>query len=363
MGKIRVAVLFGGKSAEHEVSIQSARNIASALNTSKYDVMLIGIDRDGVWYFNDDAKKLLDLPPFKTVNLKSIGEPSVLVSNSHSHELISQSGGKALGQVDVVFPVMHGPYGEDGTVQGLLKLADIPFVGAGVLGSAIGMDKDVMKRLLRDAGLPIANFVLFKDGKFDLDLVESKFPYPVFVKPVNMGSSVGVSKAKNREQLEKAIRSAFDYDRKVIVEEAIVGREVEVSVLGNENPKASIVGEIIPQHEFYSYDAKYLDENGALLKIPAEISDSVAKKIQELAVKAYDVLEIEGMTRVDLFLKSNGEAVINEINTIPGFTKISMYPKLWEASGLSYSELLDELIRLAVARHARESKIKNKFLE
>jgi D-alanine-D-alanine ligase len=265
-------------------------------------------------------------------------------------------------QLDVIFPVLHGTYGEDGTVQGLLKLANIPFVGAGVLGSAIGMDKDVMKRLLRDAQIPIGKFLVLQTfDKPNYDQIVSRLGSPFFVKPANAGSSVGVAKVRTKEEFVTSLENAFLYDRKVLVEEFIEGREVECSVLGNDHPIVSLPGEVIPQHDFYSYEAKYLDQEGAQFQIPISLPPGVEAKMQEMAVKAYGALCCEGMARIDFFLKENGEILVNEINTIPGFTKISMYPKLWVASGLSYSHLLDRLIELALERHEKESRLKTVF--
>jgi D-alanine-D-alanine ligase len=264
----------------------------------------------------------------------------------------------------VIFPVLHGPYGEDGTVQGLLKLANIPFVGAGVLGSAVGMDKDVMKRLLRDAKIPIAHFLTlyeYNRHQFTFEDLVKEVALPFFVKPANLGSSVGISKVKNKEDFDAAIDTAFLYDRKILIEEFVPGREIVCSVLGNDNPIASLPGEIVPNHEFYSYEAKYLDTEGANYKTPVELPQPLVEKIQQMAIDACRVLCCEGMARVDLFLKENGELIVNEINTIPGFTKISMYPKLWVASGLPYSELLDRLIALAIERHEKESRLKTTF--
>jgi len=253
---------------------------------------------------------------------------------------------------------MHGPFGEDGSMQGLLKLAGVPFVGPSVLGSAVGMDKDVMKRLFRDAGIPIGRFIVIKDNeKINFNKVKKELGLPVFVKPVNMGSSVGINKVRNEKEFKKAVKEAFKFDTKVIIEEFISGREIECSVLGNKKPTASIPGEIIANQEFYSYDAKYIDE-GSVAVIPAKIDKKTTKKIQELAIRVFKVLNCEGMGRVDFFLKKNGRVVVNEINTIPGFTKISMYPKLWEASGMPFSKLLDKLIELAIERFKKEQKLK-----
>jgi len=265
-----------------------------------------------------------------------------------------------IGKSDIIFPILHGPFGEDGTMQGLLKLANIPFVGAGVLGSAIGMDKDAMKRLLRDAGIPIGKSLTIKEKDIPIyEAVVKNLGLPFFIKPANMGSSVGVSKVSEKKDFDKAIREAFKYDRKILIEENIAGREIECAVLGNDNPIASVPGEVIPKNDFYSYEAKYLDENGAVLEIPAKLSKNTIKNIQKLAVKTFKVLNCEGMGRVDFFLKKNGQILVNEINTIPGFTSISMYPKLWEASGISYAALIDRLIRLAQERFKTEQKIKS----
>ncbi|MGH7141492.1 MAG: D-alanine--D-alanine ligase family protein, partial [Minisyncoccia bacterium] len=264
-----------------------------------------------------------------------------------------------LQKANVVFPVLHGPFGEDGSVQGFLKLAGVPLVGAGVLGSAVGMDKDVMKRLLTAAGIPVAKFLVFREGdKVSFEKVCKELELPLFIKPANLGSSVGVSKASKKSEFAKAVAEAFRYDRKILIEECIVGREIECSVLGNAEPVASLPGEIIPAHDFYSYDAKYLDESGAVLEIPAKLSKSTVKKIQALALQTFQTLECEGLARADFFLTPRGKIFVNEINTMPGFTAISMYPKLWEASGLPIPKLLDRLIAHALERFETEQKLK-----
>ncbi|MBI4363666.1 MAG: D-alanine--D-alanine ligase [Candidatus Doudnabacteria bacterium] len=348
--KIRVGIIFGGKSAEHEVSLQSAKNIIEALDKNKYEPILIGIDKKGGWHLQNNANFLLHANDPKQIAIKDVSQD------------LSITPGRNDQRIDVVFPVLHGTYGEDGTMQGMLKLLNVPFVGPSVLGSAVAMDKDVAKRLMRDAGLPIARFLVFKkEDEFDPGLVIKKLGLPVFVKPANLGSSVGISKAKSEDELKKAVDEAFQYDNKILIEEFVAGREVECAVLGNEAPKASIPGEVIPHHEFYSYEAKYIDENGAALEIPAKLSDKEIRLIQELAVKTFKTLELEGMSRVDFFLKPNGEALVNEVNTIPGFTKISMYPKLWEALGITYSELIDQLIQLAIQRYEKESRLKTNY--
>lgn len=356
-------MLFGGKSAEHEISLQSAKSIVEAIDKSKYEVVLIGIDKDGRWYLNDAAQLLLNtgaqLPSLRALGgtKRRVG----LIPSKNTAQLVRLDDYRDEKALDVVFPVLHGPFGEDGTVQGLLKLANVPFVGAGILGSAVGMDKDAMKRLLRDAGIPIAKFLVFhrpQIGEIKFADITKTIGAPFFVKPANLGSSVGIHKVKDRKQFISAIKDAFRYDSKILVEEYIQGREIECSVLGNLEPIASVPGEIIPRHEFYSYEAKYLDEKGAMLKIPALLPGPIVEKIQDLAVETFKVLCCEGMARVDFFLRNDREVIVNEINTIPGFTKISMYPKLWEASGISYTQLIDRLIHLALERFEREKELK-----
>jgi len=351
-GKITVGILFGGKSAEHEVSLQSAKNVYDAIDRNKFEPVLIGIDKNGKWFLFNDSHFLLNADDPKNISLAPTGTPAALTPGSQGMLMAS------LPKLDVVFPILHGPLGEDGTVQGLLKLADVPFVGAGVLGSAVGMDKDVMKRLLREAGIPIGKFLTFRSHNALPSFAEitNALGSPVFVKPANMGSSVGINKVRAESEFAAALQEAFRHDTKVIVEEYIKGREIECAVLGNENPIASITGEIIPTHDFYSYDAKYIDDNGAILEIPAKIDSHCQKQIQELAIKVFQTLYCEGLARVDFFLQENGEALVNEINTLPGFTKISMYPKLWEASGIGYTELITRLIELAMEQFDKERK-------
>jgi D-alanine-D-alanine ligase len=352
--KQRVGILFGGKSAEHEVSLQSAVSVVDAIDRDRYEVVLIGIDRQGRWFIDQKARELL--PGVPSIG----GEEVALLSRDGSSSLVAIDTRDSLGEVDVVFPVLHGPYGEDGSVQGLLKLAGVPFVGAGILGSAVGMDKDVMKRLLRDAGIPIAAFTVLNPGS---DIAAScaravkDLGLPLFVKPANMGSSVGVCKAHDAKEVEEAVNVAFRYDSKVIVEEYVEGREIECSVLGNRNPIASVPGEIRPLEEFYSYSAKYLDENGAELIIPADLGSSQIERIRQISLDSFVALCCSGMARVDMFLTPDDRLVVNEINTIPGFTKISMYPKLWEASGIGFTELISKLIELSVDRHREESSL------
>lgn len=361
MSKLRVAVLFGGKSAEHEVSLQSARNVIAMIDREKYEVVPIGIDKRGQWFLGDEANLLIDEGNPELVKLNRASDDLALQPGRDDSPLVLRDGD--IGRIDVVFPVLHGPFGEDGSVQGLLQVADLPYVGAGVLGSAVGMDKEVMKRLLRDAGIPNADFVTIRRHQradFDFTSVAGRLGTPMFVKPANMGSSVGVHKVRNAEEFEAALDDAFDWDRKVIVEETIVGREVECSVLGNEAPRASCIGEIVTQgaHDFYSYDAKYIDEEGAALHIPADLEDDVAERVRAISLDAYGALDCSGLARVDSFVTASGEIFVNEINTLPGFTNISMYTKLWEASGLTQTDLIDELIRLAIERHAQRAALR-----
>lgn len=365
MSKIRVGILFGGKSAEHEVSLQSARNVVAALDKTKYEPVLIGIDKNGRWLMGDGAQPLLNASNPKLLGLNSSGATEVTIAPQSSGVLTSVNGGGSGKSVDVVFPILHGPFGEDGTVQGLLKLAGVPFVGAGVLGSAVGMDKDVMKRLLRDAGIPIAKFITYRKPADvpEFKIVANKLGSPVFVKPANLGSSVGINRADDEGSFKKAVDEAFQFDMKIVVEENVKGREIECAVLGNDAPQASVPGEITPNHAFYSYDAKYVDANGAGLKIPAELPPGVADRVRAMAIKVFQTLCCEGLGRVDFFLKDDGELLVNEINTIPGFTAISMYPKMWEASGLPYSELIDRLIQLALQRHEAERRLKTSHSE
>lgn len=356
--KINVAILFGGRSAEHEVSLRSAKNVIDAIDKEKYNPILIGIDKFGRWLLNDSSRFLLNSEDPKLIKLNKSSDRVALVPQSNG-EIVNFSNPESKKTIDVVFPILHGPFGEDGTVQGLLKLANVPFVGASVLGSSVGMDKDVMKRLLRDANIPIAKFLVFKDGDaIDFEEVVLELGLPFFVKPANLGSSVGINKVKDKRDFKKATAEAFQYDRKVLIEEYIKGREIECAVLGNDTPMASVPGEIMANDEFYSYEAKYIDANGAIIKVPAGLDEKTKEKIQEAAIKTFKVLSCEGLGRVDFFLKENGGIIVNEINTMPGFTSISMYPKLWEASGICYKDLIDKLIQLAIGRFEKEQKLK-----
>ncbi len=356
--KISLGLLFGGKSAEHEVSLLSTRNIFKALDQNKYDVLLIGIDPEGRWHIHKDIKSLLAT---SDMSLSQGTEESIILAPGKGAAEIVSSSGKETIVLDVVFPILHGPYGEDGSVQGFLKLANLPFVGSSILASAIGMDKDVTKRLLRDAGISVADFLVFDCSQLSnikFENVSDKLGIPFFVKPANLGSSVGINKVSDIAQFRKAIEEAFEYDTKVLIEEFIEGREIECAVLGDYEPIASIPGEIIAQDEFYSYEAKYIDENGSILEIPAPIPPDTAEAIKQIAVRVFKTLNCHGMARVDFFLKETGELVVNEINTIPGFTDMSMYPKLWEASGIPFPSLIDKLVEMAIARHERESKLR-----
>lgn len=376
--KIRVAVLYGGRSGEHEVSLMSATNVIQHLDRSRFDVIPIGIDKQGGWFLGDDILK------------KELSSPALLRLQQDSERMLFNPDliGKALQQIpssqlikntgrtfDVVFPVIHGPLCEDGTVQGLLELAEVPYVGCGVLSSAIGMDKDISKRLVKSAGMMVPPYLVIKRGNWEknpqqfCELVIEKLRYPVFVKPANTGSSVGVEKIKKPANLAAAINAAFHYDTKVVVEQGIDAVEIEVAVLESldvgKDPIVSVPGEVRPTsaHEFYSYASKYLDENGAELIIPAPISAELKEKVCTVAKNIFLALECEGMARVDLFLeRETNEVYFNEINSIPGFTKISMYPKLMSASGIDYPELLTRLVMLAVDRHARKAKLSREFL-
>ena len=350
MKKLRVGILFGGRSGEHEVSLTSATSIIAAMDPDKYEVVPIGITHKGRWLLGSSSEKLLP-------GVLAHGKPVTVTTEPGRQGLMPlETNSTSPEKLDVVFPVLHGTFGEDGTVQGLLELAGLPYVGAGVLGSAVGMDKDVMKRLFREAKLPAIPWVALRRGEWQSQpekfrrLIEKKFRYPVFVKPANLGSSVGISKVHNRKALGPAIELACSYDSKVLVERAIRGREIECSVLGNDKPEASVPGEVIPVNEFYDYEAKYVKE-GSELVIPAKLNARKTREVQQLALRAFQAAECAGMARVDFLLDRRTEKLfLNEINTIPGFTPISMYPKLWEASGLPYPKLIDRLIELALER-------------
>ncbi len=380
--KLRVGILFGGRSGEHEVSLLSAASVLRAIDRNKFDVTPIGITKEGRWLAAADANHLLngDISavarrlragdPEATPGAKLLHEgiPTLLAPEPRSSTTLNQSQGPGGQPLDVVFPVLHGTFGEDGTIQGLFELAGIAYVGSGVLGSAAGMDKDVMRRLFVEARLPIVKHVTLlradweKNPRKVIAQVERALRYPVFVKPANLGSSVGISKAHDRKELGSALALAAKYDRKLVVEEGVGGkktraREFEVAVLGNDDPKASVVGEIVPGKEFYDYEAKDLSE-GSVPVIPAKLSREESKKIREMAVAAFRACDLSGLARVDFLMEPGGKQriFVNEVNTMPGFTQISMYPKLWEASGLSYTELITRLIELALERQAEKNK-------
>ncbi len=359
--KKKIAIVFGGRSTEHEISLLSAQNVIKSLDPSKYEAVLVGIDKAGKWHLNKDSLNLFHGDDASQVELHMEGAPVLLSQNAGDQSLVDAGSGKVLSTVDVIFPVLHGLYGEDGSIQGLARLANIPCVGCSVLGSAIGMDKDIMKRLLRDADVGIADFVTIRPhtrNLFSYAEISEKLGKELFLKPANLGSSVGVSRVDNAEGFEKALDYGFLYDPKVVVEEKITGREIECAVLGNEAPICSIPGEVIPRGGFYSYENKYLDEAGAELKIPAELTEEEVARIQDLAIRTYQLLECEGLTRVDLFMQADGGLIINEVNTIPGFTGISMYPKLWEYSGISNIDLVSRLIELAEESHEKRNALK-----
>ncbi|RME70890.1 MAG: D-alanine--D-alanine ligase [Chloroflexi bacterium] len=352
--KLRVGIIFGGQSGEHEVSLTSARGIMDAIDKDKYEVVPIGITRRGEWLAGENVyQRLVDEAAGHPLLEGGPGRRAAVAETVSS--LVAWS--RETGRLDVVFPVLHGPFGEDGTVQGFLELLGLPYVGAGVAASAVGMDKALAKDIFRAHGLPIVSHLVFLRREWQTEpeavvaTVEDTMPYPVFVKPANMGSSVGIHKARNRDELVRGLTDAARYDRKLIVEQGLEAREIEVSVLGNDEPIASVPGEIVPSREFYSYAAKYLDNSSDLL-IPAPLDREYVNLFQQLAMMAFRALDCAGMARVDFLLeKSTGEVFVNEVNTIPGFTPISMYPKLWEASGISYTELIDRLIKLALERH------------
>jgi D-alanine-D-alanine ligase len=355
--RLRVGVLFGGRSGEHEVSLASAASVIRGLDPEKYEAVPIGISKEGHWLIGGAAQKMLP-------EVIRSGRRVVMAADPTDAALIPLDRAGGGQRLDVVFPVMHGTYGEDGTIQGLLDLAGLPFVGAGVLGSAIGMDKDVAKRLLQPGKIPVVPWVTVyrhdweRDAKTVEKTIEKKFRYPVFVKPATLGSSVGMTKVHARKELAPALGLAAEFATKIMVERAVTAREIEVSVLGNHEPQASLPGEIVPHREFYDYAAKYLEEGTSLI-IPAPLKPAQVKIIQRYAVLAFRILELSGMARVDFFIeKKTGKIFLNEVNTIPGFTSISMYPKMWEASGLPFRELLDKLIELALELHAEKARTK-----
>jgi D-alanine-D-alanine ligase len=362
----KIGVLYGGRSGEHNVSLCSAASVVCALDQNKYEVIAIGIDRDGRWYVQEKPEIIADKDFGQILTLKKRGKWLVnhfeQENKLHIYNIENKNEEVI---IDIVFPVLHGTYGEDGTLQGLLELAMVPYVGADVAGSAVGMDKDIAKRLLREAGIEVVPSITISKHQWQdnpgiiIQDALRKLTMPLFVKPLCTGSSMGVKKVKGKELLPEAIDFAFQFDTRIMIEKAIDCREIECAVLGNENPAASVLGEITPNHEFYSYEAKYIDPHGATMKIPADIDGNLAGLIRKTAVQGYIALACSSLARVDFFLdKKTNEFYLNEINTLPGFTSISMYPKLWEATGLKYSDLLDKLIALALERHQNKLKIK-----
>lgn len=362
--RLRVGILFGGRSGEHEVSLASAASVIRALDAEKYEAVPIGITKDGRWLVGAAAQRMTE--PKALPELLKSGERVVLPPDPSASALVAlgSGSGQPSVKVDVIFPVLHGTFGEDGTVQGLLDLAGVPYVGSGVLGSSVGMDKDVQKRLFRDAKIPIVEFLAIPRHDWEtnrgklLVAIKKKFKFPLFVKPATLGSSVGMTRVGEAAELPGAMDLAAEFALKIIVEHAIRGREIEVAVLGNEAPRASLPGEIIPHREYYDYAAKYL-ESGSQIQIPAKLTKKQTAQFQEYAVRGYRAIECAGMARVDFFLeRGTNKIYINEINTIPGFTSISMYPKMWEASGIPYTELISRLIELALEQHAEKSRTK-----
>ncbi len=334
MTKINVGLICGGQSPEHDISLFSVKNVEAAIDKNKFNYFTIQISKDGVWTYNNQELYLAPGAGKKCLRYKN-----------HADKYL---------ELDIVFPILHGSNGEDGTIQGLFELCGIPYVGSSVLGSAINMDKDVTKRLLRDAGIPVANFLVFyshETDKLNYQNIINKIGSPFFMKPANTGSSLGVHKIKNEEQFHSTLKEVFGYHEKMILEEYIPGREIECAVLGNTTLSVAVPGEIIPHHEFYTYVAKYFDENGATVEVPAKLASNVVTEFQELSKRAFKILCCDGFARVDFFLTPDGKIFLNELNTIPGFTNISMYPKCWGASGLSYSELIEKLIHLGLEKH------------
>ncbi len=351
-----IVLICGGKSPEHEISVRSAKNVLGAIDRNKFAISIIGIDRQGSWRLLEEAQLDTAIDP-------GLGVELAIIPGRSEGQIIRTDTQKNIPQPEAVFLLLHGPHGEDGTVQGLLRVMNLPFVGPDVMGSSIAMDKEFAKRLMKEAGLKVARGLVFesKDQEaIHFDHIEELLGMPVFIKPANMGSSVGVHKVENAEALKVAVRDAFLYDRKIIIEEMIIGRELECAVLGNEDPMVSRVGEVVTEEE-YSYEAKYVSETAAKIQIPAEVSDEDLVQLQATAKLAYRALGGEVLSRVDMFLTADGDIYVNEINTIPGFTSISMYPKLWEAEGISYPDLIEKLLDYAIERHEAQLKLKTDF--
>jgi D-alanine-D-alanine ligase len=354
MSKINVAIIYGGRSTEHEISLLSAQNIIAGLDLTKYEPVLIAIDKRGKWFYHGDQMKITGGKNPREVKLVEQHNEILISQNSDDHYLTTYGVGEKIATIDVIWPVLHGTFGEDGAIQGFAKLANLPCVGPGILGSAMGMDKEVMKRILRDEGIKSAPWITLRRGegsKYSYQEAAELLGSEIFVKPVNLGSSVGISFVQSEEDFQPAIDRAFRYDNKVLLESRIIGREIECAVLGNSNPIASIPGEVIPKNGFYSFESKYIDEHGASLEIPAILGDDEIESIKNLAIRTFVSLECSGMARVDMFLSSEGVLYINEINTLPGFTDVSMYPTLLKLSGIDNQELIDQLIKLAIEEH------------
>jgi len=365
--KQRIVVLFGGRSGEHEVSLVSAQSVLSVLDPAKYEVFQVGITHEGAWLTGADARDMLEKGETKSLTpctlLPDPSRPGLYVLRFTDHG----TGLEKLTDIDIVFPVLHGTYGEDGTLQGLLEMADLAYVGAGVTGSAVGMDKGIFKDVMRTNGIPTVESIIVLRSEIEKDMetvirkAESVAAYPLFVKPANLGSSVGITKCNSRADLGEGLMEAAAYDRRVLIERGVNAREIEVSVLGNDEPQASVAGEVLPSREFYSYESKYVDGTSGLL-IPAPLPAKTAEKIRQTAVRAYKAIDCAGMARVDFFIdKLTEDIFLNEVNTIPGFTSISMYPKLWEATGLPYAKLVDRLIELALERKAERDRTERRF--
>ncbi len=385
MKKTRVAVLFGGRSGEHEISLRSAASVIRNLDRSRFEIVPVAIDKQGCWHLvealvaeNEARGSAMNVPAAGSSGARPVVLPPDPSRGSGKAVFLDTRTGEVAATAEVVFPVLHGPLCEDGTLQGILELAEVAYVGCGVLASSAGMDKEISKRLARDAGIPIVPFVTIRSERWkkasesdrsrERERIARELGYPVFVKPANMGSSVGVHKVKDAASLDAALVDAFKYDTKILIEKGIAAREIELAALESRTPgdapRVSIAGEVTPTHEFYSYEAKYLDENGASLSIPAKLSDDQMRQAQKIARDVFEALECEGMARVDLFLdKNSGQYYFNEINTIPGFTSISMYPKMWEASGLGYAPLLSELVDLALERQCRRKALSREYLD
>jgi len=360
--KLNIGILCGGKSSEHRISLISAQNVILSLDRVRFNPIIIGIDPKGQWYFYPDDLLLDNADSPSEISLIPSAHKVLLSQNAEERALYSMTDFKILATIDVIFPVIHGTYGEDGSIQGLAKIAGIACVGCGILGAAVGMDKDVMKKILRDADIPVAPSITVRNhtkNDHPYEEVSLEMGETLYIKPANLGSSIGVSRINNKDEYIKAIELGLSYDDKVLVEQKITGRELECAVIGNDIPEASTIGEIIPQSDFYTFENKYINSDGALLSIPADLPAEIIDQAKSLACRVYEVLDCKGMTRVDMFYSDDHKLLINEVNTIPGFTKISMYPKLWEHGGVSQKELISRLIDLAIEQYKKESAYKH----